>query len=661
MIRLFLLGNVQLTSGTGAVLEAQLRQSKRVALLGYLAVARPIGYHRRDKVAALFWPELPTDRARAALRTTLARLRDDHGAELILGRGGDEISVDGAELWCDVREFDAAILSSRFGEAVDLYRGPFLDGVHVEGAGEELETWMMDEQARLRNALLAALAAISDDAQRRGDLVAAMTAARHALDVAPNDEIVARRAIALLVASGNQGGAMQMYDELVRRLRDHLDVATAAETDALVAPLRTRRPEFVSPRSAVITENAGQQRGRLSASALAAALPGRRPIPPYGVAALALVAVMLSAGWMVVRRSAVPIAPPLAEWHLVMAIGDGAAGASGSRAVLDSTGDALLVFGGIMNRTQKLITPLGETYWRLQGLSAGDAATWTRMTPLAGAHPGPRWQFGASSDAAHDRVIIHGGALGFSSPCANDTWILKHASGIGHAPEWERVRIRGQLPPLRAAFDQVLDASRRHLIVFAGNDCFYPAYHDTWVLTFDDSTLASGTWDLVVPDTSAGFPFDRDGYTAAYDGAADRLYVHGGRAALSPTGELWALDHVTGAGGRPAWHPLLCTGDHPARIGAAGAIDVESDSWTFFGGLDASSQPTQSVWRVYGLLRDIGNCRWQQLLMSGPSPAARGGASAARLPGSRGMVIFGGAFQNNALSDAWVLKPTVKP
>ena len=90
-------------------------------------------------------------------------------------------------------------------------------------------------------------------------------------------------------------------------------------------------------------------------------------------------------------------------------------------------------------------------------------------------------------------------------------------------------------------------------------------------------------------------------------------------------------------------------------------MDVESDSWTVFGGSDANAQATQSVSRLSGLLRDAGHCQWKQLIMSGPSPASRGGASAARLPGSRGMVMFGGSFQNNALSDAWVLKPTVQP
>ena len=657
MIHLFLLGNVGLTNDAGTILDAPLRRSKGVALLAYLAVARPIGFHRRDKVAALFWPELPTDRARAALRTTLSRLRQEHGAELLVGRGADEIAVDATRLRCDVLEFDAALLSSRFEEAVVLYRGPFLDGVHVEGAGQELENWIVAERSRLRDGLLRALGTLATGAEGRGDLEAAVRAARQAFDVTPTDEILARRVITLLVASGNQGGAMHVHDELVRRLRAELDVEPAAETEALVSSLRARAAPVFNARAVEATaEGPAPSLGWSRSEPTAPPAQGRRLI--YAGVALVIVVMVSIAGWKATRRRTVPSTAPLVEWQPVTPTGRAAAASFGSRAVLDSTGDALLVFGGVMDLERKLLVPLGDAYWRLRGLGSGDAASWMRIAPAPGAHPSPRWLFGASADAAHDRVIMHGGALGFSSPCANDTWVLNHASGIGHVPEWKRVRIRGRLPPARAAFDQVFDASRRRLIVFAGNDCIYPDFHDTWVLAFDDSSLASGGWSLLAPDSSAGLPLRRDAYTAAYDTAAARLYVFGGRASAVATGELWALDHASGSRAAPAWHPVSCAGDHPVLIQPASALDFQSDSWTFFGGVDANGQYTRAVWRVRGLLRDVGHCRWEQLRLAEPSPAARIGASAALLPGSRGMVIFGGDFRNTPLADAWVLKPT---
>ena len=656
MISLALLGNVNLTVDGGAALDAPLRRSKGVMLLAYLAVARPHGFHRRQKIAALFWPELVEDRARAALRTTLARLRVDHGADLILGRGADEISVDASLLRCDVVEFDAAEQGSRFEEAIKLYRGPFLDGVHVEGTGEELESWIAAERSRLRDGMLRALSAVSSAAENRGDLEGAVRAAQEALTVSPNDEILARRVITLLVASGNRGGAMSVHDDLVRRLRTEFGVEPAAETSALVASLRERPPTSadVDERAPVALAILGRDRAPDSEVIPVPAARTRRAF--YVVCALALVAV-LAGSWIATRNTSAPVATRPFEWQPITPVSRIPTGAFGSQAMLDSTGDALLLLGGVNNVEQKLLVSLGEPYWRLRGLTGGGGASWTRVSLATGPHPSPRWSFGASSDAAHDRVIVYGGALGFTSPCADDAWVLNHASGIGHVPAWQRVLTRGPVPPARAAFDQVYDAPRRRLIVFAGHDCVYPTYHDTWVLAFDDSTLASGTWTLLVPDSSAGVPVARDNYAAAYDTTAARLFIFGGRAAGVPTGELWALDHASGTGGIPAWRPLSCAGESPVLIHPASAFDVASDTWTFFGGIDASGQVTRSVWRIHGLQRDLQHCRWEQLPIADPSPAARASATAALLPRSRGIVVFGGDFVNTPLTDAWVLKP----
>jgi hypothetical protein len=84
-------------------------------------------------------------------------------------------------------------------------------------------------------------------------------------------------------------------------------------------------------------------------------------------------------------------------------------------------------------------------------------------------------------------------------------------------------------------------------------------------------------------------------------------------------------------------------------------MDFASDTWTFFGGVDAAQQVRRSVWRIHGLLRDVAHCRWEELPPVEPSPAARYAASAAPLAGSAGILVFGGAFANTPLVDAWVL------
>ena len=121
-------------------------------------------------------------------------------------------------------------------------------------------------------------------------------------------------------------------------------------------------------------------------------------------------------------------------------------GRNGARSILDSSRDGVVLFGGVQYGGAPESSRLMNDLWRLRGLHPGDSPRWSRLD-VAGESPSPRWIFGITYDAAHDRAIIYGGALGFTSPCANDTWILDHASGIGATPAWKRVKIDGPMPP----------------------------------------------------------------------------------------------------------------------------------------------------------------------------------------------------------------------
>ena len=57
MIELRALGTLVLRTSAGEDILSVLAQPKRVALLAYLAIARPRGFHRRDTLLALLWAE----------------------------------------------------------------------------------------------------------------------------------------------------------------------------------------------------------------------------------------------------------------------------------------------------------------------------------------------------------------------------------------------------------------------------------------------------------------------------------------------------------------------------------------------------------------------------------------------------------------------------
>ena len=109
MIRFRTLGGVDLRDAEGRELRSVLAQPKRLALLAYLAIATPPGYHRRDTVLALFWPELDQERARGALRQAVHFLRRTLGAHMVQGHGGEDIGLASDMFWCDVRAFDDAL------------------------------------------------------------------------------------------------------------------------------------------------------------------------------------------------------------------------------------------------------------------------------------------------------------------------------------------------------------------------------------------------------------------------------------------------------------------------------------------------------------------------------------------------------------------------
>src|SRR2546427_13255453 len=89
MVEFRLLGTVNLTSAEGREARGLMSQPRRTALLAYLAAATPRGLHRRDRLLALFWPELNQAPARAAPPPTPYLLREELGAQGLVRRGGE--------------------------------------------------------------------------------------------------------------------------------------------------------------------------------------------------------------------------------------------------------------------------------------------------------------------------------------------------------------------------------------------------------------------------------------------------------------------------------------------------------------------------------------------------------------------------------------------
>jgi len=240
MIELRLLGRLSLTSAAGRDVRALLGQPRRLALLAYLAAATPPGFHRRDSLLALFWPELDQEHARAALRQALHVVRDALGTNAVASRGDEEIGLDFDRASCDVTRFRRAVEGEQFREALELYRGDLLEGFFITGA-PEFERWLETERARLREIASRTARTLGERCEADGNLTTAVHWSRRALDLAPNEEALLRRLVTVLDRHGDRAGALQAYEEFRGRLAEEYQAEPAPETEALVAALRARQ------------------------------------------------------------------------------------------------------------------------------------------------------------------------------------------------------------------------------------------------------------------------------------------------------------------------------------------------------------------------------------------------------------------------------------
>jgi len=237
VIRFRVLGAPDLRGDEALELRAVLTQPRLLALLAYLALARPRTFQRRDLLVALFWPELNTEQARNALRQAVHRLRRALGEGVLVGRGAEELGLEAARFWCDVVALEEALEAGRPEEALGLYRGDLLPGFHVSDA-PEFERWLDGERDRLRRRAVDAAWGLADRSVAAGEATAAAHWARVAAALTPDDEGTVQRLIRTLAQAGDPRGALRAYEAFAQRLADDAGAQPSPETRALAATLK---------------------------------------------------------------------------------------------------------------------------------------------------------------------------------------------------------------------------------------------------------------------------------------------------------------------------------------------------------------------------------------------------------------------------------------
>ncbi|KAA2241252.1 AfsR/SARP family transcriptional regulator [Salinarimonas soli] len=258
-------------SANGVLLRTNLGRSGRLLacyLLTFIGRA-----HRRERLAALFWPDLDEAGARAALNTTLWRVRRmldgaHPGAGRLLASFDGSVALErDAAIRVDAHALqDAAVVmrdlardgalgetdERRLVEALDLYAGPFLDG--------EDDDWAVRERERLGVLVAAAGVGLMQAAARRGSDTRALRFGRQVLAVDPLHEAAQHDVMLLLVLTGQRPEALQSYRRFEVRLREDLAVAPAPDTRRLYDDIASDAVRGMSPatlRARIGTSKAG--------------------------------------------------------------------------------------------------------------------------------------------------------------------------------------------------------------------------------------------------------------------------------------------------------------------------------------------------------------------------------------------------------------------
>src|SRR6266571_2062737 len=236
---------------------------KALALLIYLAVEG--GVQTREKLTTLFWPESDKTRSKGALRRTLVYLRNTLQEEvapsalshLIAER--DTLAFNFAsEFQMDVHALQLAFkdvrpssrsgdlqgearstLLAHFQDAVEQYRGDFLEGFSLDDA-PDFDDWTRLQREVWHQRMSAVFDRLSQMLSDGGELPAALETARRWIKHDRLNETAYRRLMQIHFTRGERTAALQTYETCRMMLAKELRTKTAPETEALFERLRTQ-------------------------------------------------------------------------------------------------------------------------------------------------------------------------------------------------------------------------------------------------------------------------------------------------------------------------------------------------------------------------------------------------------------------------------------
>jgi DNA-binding SARP family transcriptional activator len=231
-LEITLLGRPQITLDGHFI--AEINANKALALFYYLAATGQT--HSRLALAGLLWSDLPDEAARRNLRVELNRLVPHFDAYLLRDRETIAFNRDLAHR-IDLLLFDAIVrhpdpTPEQLRNAIDLYRGDFLDDFYVRDAAL-FEEWQQAERERLRQAIQRLTSRLVRQLTQSRDYNAAIPYAQRLLTREPWHEEGHQQLMLLYARTGQRHAVLTQYELCAKALEDEFGVPPADETNTL--------------------------------------------------------------------------------------------------------------------------------------------------------------------------------------------------------------------------------------------------------------------------------------------------------------------------------------------------------------------------------------------------------------------------------------------
>lgn len=297
MVKLSILGPTKLRREDGSLDDSFLKGPKRLALITFLMLKKPYGFHRRDEMLALLWPERGQKSARNALNNILYHIRSALGKEIILSRGNEEISINQDKIWCDAIAFEEALDNGNPRKALELYRDNLLHGFHVSDVSNEFQDWLDAERERLKLRATEGFWTLAEEAEEVGNPSDAIKWAKKAVRFTPFSEDAQSKLIILLKRMGYRTEALKAYEKYKKRLHSEWEMEPSETLKTLVEDMNASSEKATS----TMVENTGKsyESLQISKDQASESSSGRSSSQTWWLAAVAIFIITIIAAWVV--------------------------------------------------------------------------------------------------------------------------------------------------------------------------------------------------------------------------------------------------------------------------------------------------------------------------------------------------------------------------